>query len=198
MMMVMGTGAPAAHCAGTNKNETEDETILPRSPDVDASLWPSGTVYSSPMDLSVAQIKDLLQHENTVRLCDATMTEYEALRHAGDSEWINVVERVQRRVCEHFGLSEYVGVNAMRCAETLPQMTASDVADVIEISHYRRFNRCKDGTLQVGDPAPSLALFRYTGGGVARSAPVPCTFPCPSAFDLVPPSPLLVVAASYS
>ena len=30
---------------------------------------------------------------------------------------------------------------------------------MVEISHYRKFNRCKDGNLAAGDVAPSVTIY---------------------------------------
>ena len=65
-----------------------------------------------------------------------------------------IPEMIQREVAWRFGLREEIAIEAMRCAETLPQMSPADVAEVREISHYRKYNRCQDGILQVGDTIP--------------------------------------------
>ena len=139
----------------------------------------------------------MLMYENELRLSDATMREYERVRDAeareGEEEgWLAVVEAVQKKVCEHFGVSECVGFDAMRCAETLPQMTAADIQDVRQISHYRKFNRCQDGSLEVNDACPSTTLWRLLDRQSNALSQV--MFP-----DVLTGSqPLLVLAASYS
>jgi hypothetical protein len=68
--------------------------------------------------------------------------------------WLDVVEQLQRRVAAEFGLTESVGLDAMRCAEDL---LPGDM-DIHEISLYRKYNRCVDGPLKVGDSPPDTPL----------------------------------------
>ena len=58
------------------------------------------------------------------------------------------------QVASEFGLSAAVGLAAMRTATYL----LPDDPEVVEISLYRKFNRCVDGNLQVGDSAPDATL----------------------------------------
>jgi len=69
------------------------------------------------------------------------------------------MERLQRRVAREFGLSEDVGLQVMRNAEAL----LPGDPEVREISLYRKYNRCRDGPLQVGDAAPNVHLHRLDG-----------------------------------
>ena len=148
--------------------------------------------YSSPLQLPPALIKDLLRLEERVRLSQETMSLYEFHRKAGSqgNATLQIIDDLQRRVCREMGLPDGVGVAAMRCAETLPQMSAEDVKEVIAISHYRRHNRCRDGSLRVDDAAPRLSLLRLP---LREADPLQ-----PSGFPPRGPGPLLVVAASYS
>jgi hypothetical protein len=67
--------------------------------------------------------------------------------------WLCVVEDLQRRIAAEFGVSEQVGLDATRLAESL----LPGDNEVVEISHYRKYNRCIYGTLCVGDsPNPPL------------------------------------------
>ena len=112
-----------------------------------------------------------------------------------------VPEVIQREVARRFGMSEQMAIEAMRCAETLPQMSPADVAEVRMISHYRKYNRCQDGALRVGDDIPldidlwkvpplskeSLPLTPSTLGMIHAAAN--------SGFRAMP---LVLIAASYS
>ena len=105
--------------------------------------------------MTADEIKDILRRENDLRLSHETQQEFQAASKPDD--WIQVVERLQRRVCLEFGLSEQVGLNAMRRAESL----LPGDQDVNEISLYRKYNRCRDGTLQVSDTPPNLNLWHF-------------------------------------
>jgi len=105
--------------------------------------------------LTADEIKDILRRENDLRLSHETQEEFQAASEPDD--WIQVVERLQRRVCREFGLSQEVGLNAMRRAESL----LPGDKEVSEISLYRKYNRCRDGTLQVSDKPPNLSLWHF-------------------------------------
>ena len=51
---------------------------------------------------------------------------------------------------------------AMRGAESL--VPAVDVAEIRDISFYRKYNRMQDGKLSVGDVAPDVELHKLTFG----------------------------------
>ena len=162
------------------------------------------TAVRDARELSPALIKDMLRLENEMRLGDIAMAEYDKARAKGEDPF-QIPEQIQIAVAAHFGLEPSVAMDAMRCAETLPQMTAADVEEVVQISHYRRYNRCMDGTLQVGDPSPDVALFRLPNCSAATPTTACVTTACvaplvPCALSAVAPlsSPLLLVAASYS
>lgn len=71
-----------------------------------------------------------------------------------------MVEGLQRAVCREFGLSELVGLSAMRNAQAL--LPGDD--EVNQISLYRKYNRCRNGDLQQGDPPPNAPLIRVSDG----------------------------------
>jgi len=104
----------------------------------------------------------MLRRENELRLCDETQAAFRQQRDSPEG-WLGVVEGLQRRVAAEFGLTEAVGLDAMRCAESL----LPGDEEVIEISLYRKFNRCKDGALAVGMSAPDAALYDLAGEPVA-------------------------------
>ena len=61
---------------------------------------------------------------------------------------------VVSQVASEFGLSESVGLAAMRLATQL----LPDDPEIVEISLYRKYNRCIDGNLKAGDRAPDAKL----------------------------------------
>lgn len=120
---------------------------------------------------------------------------YDRARERGIDAFV-VPELIQKEVARRFGMREDVAIEAMRCAETLPQMSAEDVREVIEISHYRKYNRCQDGTLKVGEEVPlDIELLRLPLP-MNTSAPLEST--SLSNIQHVSGGPLVVMAASYS
>lgn len=154
-----------------------------------------GHEVQSVAELSPAAIKNMLRMENELRLCDRTMEYYNEARRAGRDP-MEVPVQIQREVARAFNLSEDIALAAMRCAETLPQMSPQDVAEVKEISHYRKFNRCQDGSLQVGDSLPDVPLVRFRRGGGGEITSLHSTLPSSPSLSASRPS--VVVAASYS
>ena len=152
---------------------------------------------TSSTELSPAAIKALLREENTLRLCHQTMIMYDHAREQGIDAFV-VPELIQKEVARRFGMREEVAVEAMRCAETLPQMSAEDVREVIEISHYRKYNRCQDGILKIGADVPlDIELWRLPLPLPVRT-PVPLELTSLSHIQHVSGGPLVVMAASYS
>ncbi len=110
-------------------------------------------IYSAALALGPATIKKMLIRENELRLCVDTQLRFEAVREQPDG-WLQVVEELQMQVAREFGLLDAVGLLALRGAE---QLLPGD-KEVISISLYRKFNRCQDGRLSVGSPAPDAPL----------------------------------------
>jgi len=104
--------------------------------------------------LSASEIKAILKRENELRLSPEVQNLFREASSKPDG-WIGVVEDLQRRIAHEFGLSEKVGLAVMRGAE---ELLPGDL-EVKEISLYRKYNRWKDGSLQVGDAPPNVALY---------------------------------------
>jgi hypothetical protein len=182
--------------------------LLPRRPPV------VDRPVASARDLTPAEIKEVLRRENEARLSPETQARFAAVGEVGDG-WLEVVEALQREVAVACGLTERVGVAAMRNAERL--LDPIHHAEIREISLYRKYNRCKDGDLHAGDAAPNVLVAglggeggeegegpglaagadgtaRAVGGCGARAIPR-----SPSLFDFGRPGrPLVVFAGSYS
>jgi hypothetical protein len=77
-------------------------------------------------------------------------------RHRPDG-WLEIVEELQRQACREFGLSEDVGLMALRQAHVL----LPDDPEVDEISLYRKYNRCRDGSSKVSDRPPNVNLLHF-------------------------------------
>lgn len=87
-----------------------------------------------------------------MRLCKETENELKAV--GTPDGWLQVVEKLQHRVCDEFGVKADVGLTALRRAEDL----LPEDAEIQEISLYRKYNRCRDGTLQVTHSPPDVML----------------------------------------
>ena len=137
--------------------------------------------------MSPATIKRILRRENLLRLAPETQAAFRAAAAArGGGAWLEVVEGLQRRVAAEFGLPSHVGLDAMRQAEAL---CPDHVAEVREISLYRKHNRCRDGSLRVGQPPPDAQLVRVSDGAAASVHGLLAS---------ASPAPLVLLVGSYS
>lgn len=102
--------------------------------------------------LRPAMVEAMLRREEDLRLCAQTQASFKAAR--GEANGIfRVVEALQRQVVREFDLPIDVGLQALRRADLwLGEAKAK------ELSLYRRHNRCRDGPLAVGDPAPFASV----------------------------------------
>lgn len=137
----------------------------------------------SATDLTADETKCILRRENELRLCDDTHDKFGNVNRSDSGGWIQVVEELQRQVCHEFGLSTEVGLVAMRQAHIL----LPNDPEINEISLYRKYNRCRDGDLKVGDKPPNVTLF-----DLKTKAQV-------SLLSFIPKmQPLVIIAASYT
>jgi len=148
-----------------------------------------GREVGSARDLTAPEIKAILRRENELRLSSEIQDLFRNASNEPDG-WIGVVEELQRRTARQFGLSEKVGLAAMRGAEDL---LPGDL-EVREISLYRKFNRWMDGALRVGDAPPDVPLYKF--GGDLRRDPVATTLH--AALPSLRAGPLVLFAGSYS
>jgi hypothetical protein len=108
------------------------------------------------LGLSVKLIKEMLRRENELRLSEQTLSRFKV---EGHEMYVPITEAIQSQVCLEFGLSEEVGLTALRCADRL-MPTSEDLAEIKEISFYRKYNRMRDGDVKEGDRVPSIC-FHY-------------------------------------
>lgn len=110
----------------------------------------------SLQDYGVADVDMLLamlRRENELRLSPEVQAAYGA---GGYAYYTTVTQALQEQVATEFGISPVqLGVQALWYAESLAPSDAVR-AQIKAISLYRKYNRMRDGPLQVGDPAPPL------------------------------------------
>ena len=149
----MGCGPPTPGAPATNKFAPPPAPAPPRHGIAAATAEFFGRPIRAAAELRPDELKAILKRENDLRLCDETQRRFKLASVRPDG-WLQVVEQLQRQVAAEFGLSEAVGLAAMRHATQL----LPDDPEVIELSLYRKFNRCVDGNLDTGDCAPDAAL----------------------------------------
>jgi hypothetical protein len=163
-----------------------------------------GRLVTFAFELTPSEVFAMLKFEDELRLSKETQDEFKRWRLEGKGEegMSVVVEDIQRRVAREFGLSEEVGMEALRCAETLLGPEHRDT--VVKLSLYRRHNRCVDGSLRVGDLAPLHPLLHpvsLVAQNLASSLRVDmCDPPAVCIGDFLTPGspPLVLVCGSYT
>ena len=118
----------------------------------------------------------MLRRENDLRVSTETQHAFKAVARMSQEgrkrdAYLKVVDDLQKQVAAEFGLSEKVGLDALRSAELLLNNNPQDVIDVREISLYRKYNRCRDGDLSVGDAPPDARLVRVLDQDIHRVDP---------------------------
>jgi len=111
------------------------------------------------------EIFAILTRENELRLAPETQKRFRAVSSKPDG-WLKVMEELQCQVADEWNLSHDVAFRIMRGAETLPGIASSreDLERVRKISLYRKYNRCVDGMLRVGDMPPDATLVHSSTG----------------------------------
>jgi len=93
--------------------------------------------------------------ESELRLTPEVQEAYARTGGAAD-----VTINVQKQVAEEFGFpNPEVGIDVLRTAES----RFPDDAEIKELSHYRKFNRCKQGDLELGQAAPDVQVYDLDG-----------------------------------
>ena len=102
-------------------------------------------------------LKAMLRRENDLRRAPHTQLAMQHAEASADSEWMDVVEDVQRQVVQEFKTSFPPSLLS-------PALTLNDLRQVAirypDIAHWVKHNRARRGKLKVGDTAPDVPL-RY-------------------------------------
>jgi len=145
----------------------------------------------------------ILTRENELRLSQCTQQKFKNVSDKPDG-WLSVVEELQYQVAREFNLSYNVALKVMRDAESLVQnkrMSALAQQKIKQVSLYRKYNRCIDSPLQVGDVPPNVSLVR---GGNTSSDIVKLhsileeSFSDRTNLNSKHPLPLVIFAGSYT
>lgn len=129
-----------------------------------AYLQTAGSALNSDNDSSTYELVcAMLSRENKLRLSDSVN---DCIRTEGSGAYGFIMDRVQRQVAAEFGFCDLdadMGLNLLRCCESMYERHPDRLKRVRELSYYRKFNRCCDGTVVVGQPPPALPpLHRFT------------------------------------
>ena len=121
----------------------------------------------------------MLKRENELRLSKDVQLRFEEAEKSGsNTDWIEVASEVQKEVLREFDVPEGA-LHAYRCA-------ANKFPD---IALYVKYNRARQGDLQVGSKAPDVSLISLEDDGSTRIQ---------SLLELGKDRPLVLIAGSLS
>ncbi|CAF1332586.1 unnamed protein product, partial [Adineta steineri] len=99
-------------------------------------------------------LKLMLIRENELRISDEYQKRFhEAEQTSSSTSWLDVADELQREVIREFHLDEEMN-DALLCLRCATQI----YPDLKDIPLYTKYNRARDGDLQVGDIAPNVPV----------------------------------------
>ena len=99
----------------------------------------------------------MLIRENELRLSDEYQKRYSEAETTSSS-WLAVTDELQQQIIREFNLDGEMddALSCLRCATQI-------YPDLKQIPLYTRYNRARDGDLQVGDIAPDVPVIQLDG-----------------------------------
>ena len=125
-------------------------------------------------------LKRMLIRENELRLSEEYQKLYADAERRSYSTWADVTDQLQREVIREFHLDEEMD-EALLCLRCATQI----YPDLKEIPLYVRYNRARDGDLQLNDVAPNVPVVQLDG----KEGQL---------FDGLESSPTVLISGSYS
>lgn len=146
-------------------------------PDVDEALSPLGTkvkhFVASKEDrerfadlIPKDKLKEMIKRENELRVSDEYQEMYRREAELPGHVWMDVSDVIQKRVLREFGYDEKSeqedNLKLLRNASLIHP----DDAEFLTLPLYKRFNRCRDGDMKVGDAVNDCLLEDLEGNKI--------------------------------
>ncbi len=100
----------------------------------------------------------MLIRENELRLSDQYQKRYSDAEKTSFSSWLDVTDELQRQIIREFNLDEEME-DALLCLRCATQI----YPDLKDIPLYIKYNRARDGDLQIGDIVPNVPIVQLDG-----------------------------------
>jgi len=100
----------------------------------------------------------MLIRENELRLSDEYQKQYSEAEKTSFSSWLDVTDQLQRQIIREFNLDEEME-DALLCLRCATQI----YPDLKDIPLYVKYNRARDGDLQIGDIVPDVPIVQLNG-----------------------------------
>jgi hypothetical protein len=122
----------------------------------------------------------MLIRENELRLSTEYQKRYNDAEKTSTSSWLDITDELQRQIIREFDLDEEMD-DALLCLRCATQM----YPDLKTIPLYIKYNRARDGDLQIGDTIPDVPVIQLDG----KESQL---------FDGLKSSPTILISGSYS
>jgi len=132
-------------------------------------------------------MRNMLRRENELRLTETTQNLYDTCAASDSAKYTEITDNVQKQVLREFGFSD--GVEGLQMYRSALSMFPDD-EEMKNLVYYYKYNRSKQGSLQVGD---NIDLTRITLSSLDSSQSLPL-----SSFVQQPNVPLVLIAGSIS
>lgn len=103
-------------------------------------------------------LKSMLIRENELRLSDEYQKRYAEAEKSSFRSWLDVTDELQREIIREFHLDEEMD-DALLCFRCATQI----YPDLQSIPLYVKYNRARDGDLNIGDTAPNVPVLELNG-----------------------------------
>jgi len=135
----------------------EIEDMVENNPQFRKEFVRLKTQLTTPF-LPKSLVKKMLLRENELRLSPEIQAEYEEAEKTNSTSWLQVTDRLQRRIVTEFRLEEEME-EALTCFRCSTQI----YPDLKDIPLYVVNNRARDGELKEGDCIPNVPVYTVDG-----------------------------------
>jgi len=103
-------------------------------------------------------LKSMLIRENELRVSDEYQKRFAEAEKSSFESWLDVADELQRQVIREFHLDEEMD-DALLCFRCATQI----YPELKSIPLYVKYNRARDGDLNLGDTAPNVPVIELNG-----------------------------------
>lgn len=130
--------------------------VLPSLPNAPKPLHSNHKSLENDYGIPFRVLRSMLQRENELRLSSEIQNQYsiETIDYRGD-KLSEITDNLQRQVAREFSIDEEFGMMLLRSCDLILSDSVQ-LNEIFNISLYRKYNRCKDGILAIGDIALPL------------------------------------------
>ncbi len=118
-----------------------------------ATVSAKASANASTNEWSVSHLREMLEYEQKLRRSPEWIEEFSVAEKSPDTDWIEVAEKLQKQVLWDFGHS----ITNPQLRDNLRKLRPG-AHDHPDLALHVRFNRARQGSLQIGQEAPDVRL----------------------------------------